>query len=150
MCKFKLTNIWWIRNLIRKIAPNTIPIDFRLEDVIAEVTTNIDKPYKSTKYVKITSETTTAYKGTYENGATAEILKYRLGTEDALEVITVVKKGKPTINIACELSEDEFESRLNESKGRCKRFAENNPALVRFGILEDLVKEKKVIDADVE
>ena len=143
MCKFKLTSIWWIRKLIRKIAPNAIPIDFRLEDVIAKVTTNIDKPYRSTKYVKIISETLTAYKGTYENGTTAEILKYRLGTEDALEVVTIVKKDKPTISIACELSEDEFESRLNESKRRCKRFAENNPTLVRFGVLEDLVEGGK-------
>ena len=143
MCKFKLINLWWVRKLIRKIAPNTVPVDFRLEDVIAKVTTNVGKSYESTMCVKITSETLTAYKGMYENGTTAEVLKHRLGIEDTLEVVTIVKKGKPTISIACELSEDEFESKLNESRERCKKYAKNNPTLVRFGVLEDLIKEGK-------
>lgn len=143
MCKFKLINLWWIRKLVRKIAPNTVPVDFRLEDVIAKVTINVDKPYRSTKHVKITSETLTAYKGTYENGTAAEILKYRLGVEDALEIVKIVKKDDPVTSIACELSEDEFENRLNESRERCKKYAKRNPTLVRFGVLEELVKESK-------
>ncbi len=141
MCRFGITNIWWVRYLIRKISPTALPVNLKLEDVVVEWTRNIGTVYEVKQILKVTTETDGTYVGFTEDGVKEVIWKYRLGEQDKIEVLEIIKKHVE-VPMVCEIDVAVFEKRLEESKRRCIKYANKFPDKARYGyLLRNLVKE---------
>ena len=140
MCKLGLIKVWWIRKLVRKVMPKSVPLDLKVEDAITKVTRKTWDGV-NTEILRLVSETSTRYDAIAKDGKKYHLHKGDLGISYDLEILEYKKKEK-SLPLACELDEDEFEKRLEESKKRCRKFAIDNPLRSRFGVIEDLVKEE--------
>lgn len=138
MCKLGLIKIWWVRKLVRKVLPKSVPLDLKTEDAEVKV---IRKTWDgvNTEILRLVSETSTRYDAIAKDGKKYYLHKGDLGISYDLEILKYRKKEK-SLPLACELDEDEFEKILEESKKRCRKFAIDNPVRSRFGVIEDLVK----------
>ena len=140
MCKLGLIKIWWVRKLVRKVLPKSVPLDLKIEDAEVKVTRKTWDGV-STEILRLVSETSTRYDAIAKDGKKYYLHKGDLGISYDLEILEYKKKEK-SLPLACELDEDEFEKILEESKKRCRKFAIDNPVRSRFGVIEDLVKEE--------
>ena len=142
MCKLGLVKVWWIRKLIRKVVPKSVPLDLKVEDAEVKVTRKTWEGV-STEVLRLVSETSTRYDAIAKDGKKYHLHKGDLGISYDLEILEYKKKKKEeSLPLACELDEDDFEKRLEESKKRCRKFAIDNPVRSRFGVIKDLVKGK--------
>lgn len=142
MCKLGLTKIWFIRKLIRYVMPTALPIDFRLEDAIAEYTTNEGTSYAHTRIVRLVGEKEAwyeAYEKCSSDTFTAKIKVYKNNSNNEIKILQVVKKTVE-IPLVCELDEEEFEKRLMESIARCAKYDNKYSNRVRYGVLSELVE----------
>ena len=114
MCRFKLTKVWWIRKLIRKIMPTALPIDFEVEDVVVRVT-NYGYGDKTSIVLKLMEEKDYGYLGKDMDGAAVTLYKNK---ELNIEVLDVLKK-EYIVPIECKIDEKEFRKRLEASALRC-------------------------------
>ena len=144
MCKLGLTRIWFVRKLIRYVMPTALPIDFRVEDAIAEYITNAETSYAHTRIVRLVGEKEAWYEAYETSGDTfnTKISVYKNKSNDSIKILQVVKKNVD-IPLVCELDEKEFEKRLMESKTRCTKYANKFSSRVRHGILSGLVEGSK-------
>ena len=140
MCKLGLIKIWWVRKLVRKVLPKSVPLDLKIEDAEVKVTRKTWDGV-STEILRLVSETSTRYDAIAKDGKKYYLHKGDLGISYDLEILEYKKKEK-SLPLACELDEDEFEKILEESKKRCRKFAIDNPVRSRFGVIENLVKEE--------
>ena len=140
MCKLGLIKIWWVRKLVRKVLPKSVPLDLKIEDAEVKVTRKTWDGV-STEILRLVSETSTRYDAIAKDGKKYYLHKGDLGISYDLEILEYKKKEK-SLPLACELDEDEFEKLLEESKKRCRKFAIDNPVRSRFGVIEYLVKEE--------
>lgn len=140
MCKLGLIKIWWVRKLVRKVLPKSVPLDLKIEDAEVKVTRKTWDGV-STEILRLVSETSTRYDAIAKDGKKYYLHKGDLGISYDLEILEYKKKEK-SLPLACELDEDEFEKLLEESKKRCRKFAIDNPLRSRFGVIEYLVKEE--------
>ena len=140
MCKLGLIKIWWVRKLVRKVLPKSVPLDLKIEDAEVKVTRKTWDGV-STEILRLVSETSTRYDAIAKDGKKYYLHKGDLGISYDLEILEYKKKEK-SLPLACELDEDEFEKILEESKKRCRKFAIDNPVRSRFGVIEYLVKEE--------
>ena len=138
MCKLGLIKIWWVRKLVRKVLPKSVPLDLKIEDAEVKVTRKTWDGV-STEILRLVSETSTRYDAIAKDGKKYYLHKGDLGISYDLEILEYKKKEK-SLPLACELDEDEFEKLLEESKKRCRKFAIDNPLRSRFGVIEYLVK----------
>ena len=141
MCKLGLTNIWFIRKLIRYVMPIALPIDFRVEDAIAEYTTNADTKWARTRLIKLVGETDSWYDA-YEisgDSYSTKLQVYKAIDSNHIKILQAVKK-MVDIPLVCGLSEEEFEKRLMESRSRCAKYANKYASRVRYGVLNELVE----------
>ena len=134
MCKLGLIKIWWVR----KVLPKSVPLDLKAEDAEVKVTRKTWDGV-STEILRLVSETSTRYDAIAKDGKKYYLHKGDLVISYDLEILEYKKKEK-SLPLACELDEDEFEKRLEESKKRCRKFAIDNPLRSRFGVIEGLVK----------
>lgn len=134
MCKLGLIKIWWVR----KVLPKSVPLDLKAEDAEVKVTRKTWDGV-STEILRLVSETSTRYDAIAKDGKKYYLRKGDLVISYDLEILEYKKKEK-SLPLACELDEDEFEKRLEESKKRCRKFAIDNPLRSRFGVIEGLVK----------
>ena len=114
MCKFKITKIWLIRKLIRKVAPSLLPIDFEVEDVVVKAT-NYWYGDKTSTVLKLVEERDYGYLGEDTDGVAVTLYKNK---ELHIEVLDIIKK-EHVVPISCKISEKEFKKRLEESAIRC-------------------------------
>ena len=140
MCKLGLIKIWGVRKLVRKVLPKSVPLDLKIEDAEVKVTRKTWDGV-STEILRLVSETSTRYDAIAKDGKKYYLHKGDLGISYDLEILEYKKKEK-SLQLACELDEDEFEKILEESKKRCRKFAIDNPVRSRFGVIEYLVKEE--------
>lgn len=138
MCKLGLIKIWWVRKLVRKVLPKSVPLDLKVEDAEVKVTRKTWVG-ANTEILRLVSETSTRYDAITKDGKKYYLHKGDLGISYDLEILEYKKKEK-SLPLACELDEDEFEKRLEESKKRCRKFAIDNPVRSRCGVIEYLVK----------
>ena len=141
MCKLGLTKIWFIRKLIRCVMPTALPIDFRLEDAIAEYTTNADTSYARTRTIRLVGEKEAWYEAYETSGDTfkTKIAVYKHIESTKIRILQAVKKTIE-IPLACELDEEEFEKRLMESRARCAKYDNKYSSRVKYGVLNELVE----------
>lgn len=142
MCKLGLTKIWFIRKLIRYITPTALPIDFRVEDAIAEYTTNADTSYAHTRIVRLVGEKESWYEAYEKHSSDTFTTKIEVSKNNGNNKIKILQVVKKTVEIplVCELDEEEFEKRLMESRARCAKYDNKYSSRVRYGVLSELVE----------
>ena len=123
MCKVRLSlmRLWWVRKLIRKIFPQ-LPIDFSVEDAVVKHSYGIGFSDGGSELWRIYKETDSSYLYVDEEGREQEIYTKSLNNERrSCEVLYTTKKYKCQPFVECQLYEDEFEKRLEESKAKVNK-----------------------------